>query len=176
MADKFTAAESIRRLAVQYQDMVAAADALEAIGKIEQTTREAESAQAQAEAARNVALADLQRTKDEAQAVLSDLAERTVAANDQAKGIIADANGQAIGILTDARARADALLLAGQNQASEALTKMSGQLATMQSKLTDLTDQANEALVAKDQAEAAAAEAQQNLANVQAQIRALAGV
>jgi hypothetical protein len=38
--DKFTAAASIRTLAVQYQSMVEAADALESIGKLEQITKE----------------------------------------------------------------------------------------------------------------------------------------
>ena len=40
MADKFTAAESIRRLAQQYSAMVEAADALEKVGKMEQTLAE----------------------------------------------------------------------------------------------------------------------------------------
>ena len=52
MADKFTAAETIRRLAVQYMHMVEAADALESMGKLEQTLKES---QAQADAARKEA-------------------------------------------------------------------------------------------------------------------------
>lgn len=173
MSNKLQLAESLRRMAVMFQDMVAAADAMEQIGVIEQATQEVAQQRLNAEAARDTARQELAQARQEIERINADLAERVVAAQEQARGILAGADSKSAEILEAAEAKAREVVATGQAQASEELARMADQLAAMQSKLTELTDEANAAIVVKDKAEADAQAAADKLTKVQAQIRKL---
>jgi chromosome segregation ATPase len=173
MSNKLQLAESLRRMAVMFQDMVAAADAMEKIGVVEQATQEAAQQRLDAEAARDTARQELTRARQEIERINSDLAERVVAAQEQARGIVAGAESRSEEIVEAAEAKAREIVVTGQAQASDELANMANQLAAMQAKLTELTEEANAAILVKDKAEAEAREAEAKLGKVQAQIRKL---
>ena len=77
--NKITAADSIRRLATQYQDMMAAADLLEEIGSLEQASKEAKAATHDANVDRASALAELAEAREavaKAQADATDILQQ----------------------------------------------------------------------------------------------------
>lgn len=109
MSNITQAAESIRRLAVQFQDMQFAADTLESIGSIMQQKDETAKALM-------VSLADVATAKGEAQAI-RDAAEKLKAeaeakvrnSTDEVAKLIKAANDRAGQIVSDANAKADLL-------------------------------------------------------------------
>jgi len=173
MSDIQTAVESIRRLAVQYQDMLVAADALESIGSVEQATREATAARAAAEDARDKALLELdaivvhvQESKGEAEQIIA-------AAQKQANDIKDAALSNAQQAAEASKAVAAATVQDAEAKAAEALSGVSAQLSVLQAKLTELNDAVAAAEQAKADAEDATAAAQAKLDAIRDQIAKL---
>lgn len=90
------AVESIRRLAMQYQGMIEAADTLEALGSLEQATDEAKAAQAKASSELAALTTDIQK----ANAYLVDL-------QNEASRVIEISKAQAESIINAASIEAD---------------------------------------------------------------------
>lgn len=173
---KFTAAESIKRLAVQFQDMVAAADALEAIGSVEQATQEAIAARAIAENDRDRALkerdeakAAIKKHKDDAAKLLSDAKESGTA-------VIAQAESNAAKMIEEAKAQALAIVQAAQSQANDVVSGVSSKVLTEQLRLDAITKEIADFIAQRDNAEVEAKAAQAKLDKVQDTIKKLAGV
>lgn len=173
MSDKSTAAEAIRRLAVQFQGMVEAADLLEKVGSIEQATQEATKARVAAESSRDRALETLRTAREQAEQINSDLAESVIDSQRKAALLLNSASDRANAIMLEADQRSKALIQSGQEQASAALEQISTQLSAMQSKLTDLTAEVETALRNRDAAWQATELAEKSLAAVQDKIRSL---
>lgn len=176
MSAKINAAEQIRTFAGMFKPLVEAADLLQNIGSLEQATAEAEAGRKAANDDRDKAVADLQRVKADTADAVSQLAERAAVENMRAKQVVEEAEEKAAMIVSAAEERAAGILKSGQDQASEALAKNAQQLSAMQAKLTELTNEANAAIVRRDQAEASAVEAEGRLVKAQAAIRKLAGL
>lgn len=152
MADKLQAAASIRNFANLYKQMGDAADALEAIGSIEQATAEANQALLSKrseleEVTAQIADITSQRSEAEAQArqTLNDakaIAEGTVAAaNAEAEGVASAAAAQAENVLLGAKDKATAIIQAAQDQAKV----ISDQTLIMRSELEACTGQLTDA-------------------------------
>lgn len=120
MANKIQSADAIRRLAIQYQAMVEAADLLESIGSLEQASKEAEKAASAARENLKIAEEELASVKAEtkkAKAKGDDVIALAVGAGNEkleqadleAKAIVAAANEQADLIVAKARKDADAI-------------------------------------------------------------------
>lgn len=175
MADKFTAAESIRRLAVMYQDMVAAADALEAIGKLEQTTAEADKARAAAVAEADKAKADLAKAKQKAKD-----------AQEQAESVIAGANANAEAIIASAQRTAEenaaVIVKKAQDEAARLVAqaasekaRLSSELGGLQKAIVDAKGELKDIETEKATVAAEASQAEQKLEEVRSKIKALLG-
>lgn len=174
--DKLTAADAIRNLAVQYQAMVYAADALQAIGSLEQAANEAQAATDDANARRDQALQDL----DNAQQAVS-------AAKEQALSILAEARDTADQTVIAAKSKAETIMAnanqQGQIAIDAAAAKANGLVSSVSGKVDDLTAKAQqlgsdiaELEAKRDAAVADAQAADDKLAAVQSKIRKLAGV
>lgn len=175
MASKSTAAESIRRLAVQYQQMVEAADLLDQIGSLENATKEAEKARADAVAEAEAAKADTAKAKDEAKK-----------AKDKVAAIIAEAEGKALEIVQAAEIKGQEVVASAVARADAAVSKAAvdvadatagvasrvAELTTTKLRLEQDVASLQNAISAK-QAEAEGIEAR--LAKAQAQVAKLLG-
>lgn len=102
MSDKQTAAASLRRMAVQYQGILEAADALEALGSIENATKEAVSAREAAEKARDVAKETLASFIAQADKIKEECTTLVVTANADAASILNKAKQEAGAVIADA--------------------------------------------------------------------------
>ena len=91
-------AESLRRMAFQFQAMTEAADAFDGIGSIKQSTEEANRL-------RDLAFADANKAKDDAAALTAE----TKGLQDQADSVISNAQGKATSIISDAQLKADTI-------------------------------------------------------------------
>jgi F0F1-type ATP synthase membrane subunit b/b' len=174
--NKHQVAESLRRMAVMFSDMTAAADALEQIGSIEQTVAEATNARVAAELERDVAQSEVTKLNDHIAELKGQIEQLIADANAQAAQIIEDANVRASFIEDDAQDRAKALVDSGNAQASEALSNISTQVGDLQERLTGLNEAITEASRRQAEADAYATAAEQRLAKVQSAIQKLAGV
>lgn len=175
MADKFTAAESIRRLALQYQAMVEAADALEAMGKLEQSTREAGAAKDQAEADRNAALADLKKAKDDVKAAQLKVVDIVARANDQSTAILQEADQKAQAIVDGGAVKANEMIAAAADTVQAQTNAIAGRVAQLTATKVGLEQDVaglNQAAAAKV---VEVEELEKRLAKVQAQIAKLLG-
>lgn len=176
MASKSTVAESIKRLAILYKDMVEAADAIEQIGSIEQAVSEAKAARMAAEAERDSVIADLKKAKDGVKKAKDD-ADRTIAdGKEVATEIIAAANAAAQSITDSATEQGQALIDSAKEQREETLKDLDGEAAVWRDRILQLQDETAHAVSVRDAAEAAAKDAQAKLDKVQASIRKLAEV
>lgn len=131
MADKFTAAESIRRLATMFQGMVEAADLLESMGKVEQATKEAEAAKIKAQEEVAAMTADAKKAKDELKGHKAKAEELIAKANDQALEKMREADQRAAAIVAGAEAEAKELVAKAERAASERTAAIAGQVAQL---------------------------------------------
>lgn len=133
MSDKITAAESIRRIANFILPMQAAAEALESMGKIEQTISELERAQAAAYADRDAAVAALQTAKD----AIKDSENKAVSivgkANDQAMNTLGEADRKAQAIISGAESNASAIMARANTHVEKATLALAGQVGQLTS-------------------------------------------
>ena len=100
------AADSIRRLARQYEQMVVAADLLDKFGSLETATKEAEVARAKAAKARDEAIAAYARTMDDLEAVRKQAKEIAAKAAATAESMVDAAKINAQGIVEAANTAA----------------------------------------------------------------------
>ena len=98
MSKHTDAADAIRRMAKQYEQMVIAADILDQIGSLDNAAKEAQASVASSQAEAVAAKAELAKAKD----AVKD-------AKAKAEDIIADAKEKAAGIVADATAKAGVL-------------------------------------------------------------------
>ena len=91
-------AESLRRMAFQFQAMTEAADAFDGIGSAKQSTEEANRL-------RDIALADAKKAKDDAATLIA----QTKDLQDQADSVISNAQGKAANIISEAQLKADVI-------------------------------------------------------------------
>jgi predicted nucleic acid-binding Zn-ribbon protein len=157
--NKITAADSIRRLATQYQDMMAAADLLEEIGSLEQASKEAKAATHDANVDRASALAELAEAREavaKAQADATDILQQAkfeadikatdikIAAEQEAATIRANAEREAAALLAPAQARLDKL--AGQARDVENATAAAqNELGAIRARIALATEEADAA-------------------------------
>lgn len=172
--DKNAAAQSIRRLAVQYQGMVEAADALEQIGSLEQHEAEVRARLAVAQAAETNArhtLETIEQASRDADAEQKATREQTMHEHD---ATVDAAVVQANDILGAARARAQEIVTAATAE-SEKLHELTirEQTAAGQ-RLEQLVREETEALARKSAAEAEAVTAQAKLDAIRKQIADIA--
>lgn len=173
--DKFTAAESIRRLAQLYSAMGEAADALEAMGKLDQAKSEAEKNKKMAEDGRDEAVASLKKAKDDIKAAQEKAAQIVSKANDQALATLGEADQKAQAILDGATAQANGILAAASNRSQELQAGIAGQVANLTSTKVGLESDINSLnqAVSVKQAEVEALESR--LSKAQASIAKLLG-
>jgi chromosome segregation ATPase len=133
MSDKITAAESIRRIANFILPMQAAAEALESMGKIEQTIAELERAQANAYAQRDEAVAEMQTAKAQIRAAEEKAVAIVAKANDQAMATLGEAERKAQAVLDAAGANASAIMNRANAHAEKATATLAGQVGQLTS-------------------------------------------
>jgi F0F1-type ATP synthase membrane subunit b/b' len=173
MADKFTAAESIRRLANLYKDMSDAADALESIGKIEQITKEQN---AQADAARKQAdgaKADLALVKDEVAKAKQSAKDIVAKANDQALAKLGEADQKAQAILDGATVEANRLVVQAHQAAKDQSAGVAGQVAQLTSTKLGLEGDIQALTIARNQLIADTDDLEKRVAKAQAYLAKL---
>jgi chromosome segregation ATPase len=168
------AADVLKREAVRYRALMQAAEALEEVGSLDQAASEAAARKAQIEKQLAALVEKIGASQREAERINADLAEKVVEAEAHKAALIQQSNSAAAEIVATAERRATSIVESGQAQASQELARMAEKVAAMQATLETLTDQGNAAIVRRDQAEAAATEAEAKLSRVQAQIRKLA--
>jgi cell division septum initiation protein DivIVA len=176
MSDKITVAESIRRVAVLFQNMVEAADMLESIGSLEQAKAEADAARAAAESARNNAIVEAEKVAQEVNAANLESASVMASARKDAESVLTDAKAKADALIAAAHRDADTLIVAASSDASKAADAMTTQIAQMRSTLELIDAATADSLSKKAEAEQAAADAQAKLESIQDAIRKLAAV
>lgn len=175
MADKFTAAESIRRLAVQYQSMVEAADALESVGKLEQTIAEATKARDAAVAEAEAAKDELKAAKDEIKAAKDKAADIVAKANEQALAKLGEADQKAQSILDGAAAKANEIVAGATVSADQQKAAVAGQIAELTSSKLKLEQDIAGLNAAGEAKKKEADDIESRLAKAQAQIAKLLG-
>lgn len=175
MSSKSNAAESIRRLAVQYQQMVEAADLLDSIGSLEQAAAEAkkaaEAARADTAAARaeaDKAKAEAKKSKEKVDKILSD-------ADGEALAKVQEAEIKAQGIVADAKAKAEQITNKAAVDVADATAGVAGRVA----ELTTMRLRLEQELAALqndiDAKKAEADDVEKRLAKAQAQVAKLLG-
>lgn len=176
MSDKITVAESIRRVAVMFQNMVEAADMLESIGSLEQAKKEADAARVAAEAARNSSIVEAEKVAQTVNAAKTEAAELIADAKFKASDLEVGAHAKADAIIADAQRAADAIVADSAGAASQAVAEMTAQIVQMRLTLATLTEEVAKAKTDKEAAEADTDAAQARLASIQEAIRKLAAV
>lgn len=173
MSDLITAAETIRRMAVTFQGIGQVADALEEIGKIDQTIAERQKAIVSVTdelvslmAKRDEARADAEQAKESARKILEDAADKRddiiagakTTADEAAKAIVATANQQA----KDAMQRAEV-----------ERARVLDEIAKLNLAADEATRQETEALQRAMTANAAADDAEKRLDALRGKLKAL---
>lgn len=113
MSDKINAADAIRRLAKQYEQMVFAAEVLDKIGSLDQVTKEQSAAADAARAEADKAKAEVKKAKDDLKKVKDDAAE-----------VVADAQAKADRVRGEAEIEANRLIEDAASQATVAASKI----------------------------------------------------
>lgn len=171
---KQDAANSIRQLAVMFQGMTAAAEALDTIGSIEQATKEAQAATAKAGADRDAALLELDKAKDDITAARQTAEKVMVEAEREANDLIAKANLRAAQIEQAADDAAKVKMEEANKEADASISASRDVLARLQNKIALAEVAALNAQQAQSDAEAKAAAATETLDAIKAQIAKLA--
>lgn len=139
MATKSAAAEAIRRLAVQYQQMTEAADLLESIGSMEGATKEARDGREVAEKERDAVREDIKKAKADLK-VAQEKAKLVIAeAESGAVGVEQSAQDAAIAIRAMAEADAAAVLAIANEQAMSIIANAEAAAESERQATIDLT-------------------------------------
>lgn len=174
MSDLITAAESIRRLAVQYQGMLQAADALESMGQIEQTTAEALKVQADAIAGRDAVLAeiaDIKASANEGIRISTAQADSIIQdALSKASGIVESSTGTAKTMLDQARTQAEQIKADAQALADSNTATLQSQIANLIASRDSLTADVGALNVTLDASQTALAASESKLSAIKAAI------
>lgn len=174
MSNKSTAAESIRRLALQYQDMVEVADFLESAGSQETMVAESKKAAQAANDERDLAIEGAKQAKvlqKQAQAEADDIIR---IATQKAAEIEANSMRQANKLLDEAEAKANFVRVTAQAEADGMVSKAGTDVETLNSQLAGLQATVAELEKNRAKAEQAADSAKSKLDAVQESIRKLA--
>lgn len=173
MANKSTAAESIRRLATQYQQMVEAADMLDQIGSLENAAKEAEKATAAARAEADSAQADAAKAKADAKTAKDKVAATMADAEEKALVIAQQAEIKAQELIADGKARAQQILTKASLDAANATVGIEGKVAelsatraSIEQSLVDLQSQIDAKQVEAEELEKRLAKAQASIAKL----------
>lgn len=169
------AADAIRRLAKQFENMQFAADVLEKIGSMENAFDEAGKSRAAAEAARDQALADKLVAESELAATKAKSKEIVAQAEKRREQILADVDAESDKRLADASERANAAIQSATEQAHGIREDANRQKAAVTLDVQALRDE-SEQLEAANNAKRAEADAiEARLAKAQAKIAKLLG-
>lgn len=175
MSDLFTAAENVRRFAKQFEGILAVADVLESLGKLDQIKAESEKGAAVARAEADKAKADLVKVKAQVkeQAEKGDalIKEAAAAAQKQAEDIQREAQMQAAETLKKAQDEAAAMIA----KASTEKARLSSEIGGLQSAIESGRSELVSLKAAKDVAEAATADAEKKLDGIKGKLKALLG-
>lgn len=175
MADKFTAAESIRRLAVMYSSMIEAADALEAIGSIERVTEEQKKQADAATAEADKAKADLAKVKEQikVQAAKGDalVADAVLSAKIERDNIVKAAEETAANVLKKAQDESAEMIAKASTEKARLSSEIGGLQAAIEAGRSELVS----LKAAKEAAEAATVDAEKKLDGIKGKLKALLG-
>lgn len=173
MASKSNAAEAIRRLATQYQQMVEAADMLDQIGSLENATKEAERAAAVARAEADAAQADAAKAKADAKTAKDKVAAVMSDAEELALAKVQEGDIKAQELIADAKARAQQVLTKASLDAANATVGIEGKVAelsatraSLEQSLVDLQGQIDAKQVEAEELEKRLAKAQASIAKL----------
>lgn len=176
MADLITAAEAIRRMAVQYKAIVEVADLLQEVGQLENAAKEARATYDAAQADLAKAKADLAKVKEQGKKALDDHAAKAVKMGDEAlataEGIKHEAEVGAAEILKKAQDEAAALVA----QAATEKARMSSELGGLQKSIVDAQTELAALLKAREAAIKSADDAESKLDGIRGKLKALAGL
>lgn len=175
MASKSNAAEAIRRLATQYQQMVEAADMLDQIGSLENAAKEAKAATEAARAEAEAARAETVKAKDEAKKAKDKVAAVMSDAEELALVKVQEGEVKAQEMVADAKARAQQILNAAALDAANVTVGIEAKVAELSATRDALEHGVSElqAQIVTKQAEAE--ELEKRLAKAQASIAKILG-
>lgn len=174
MSKYLVAADAIKKMAIQYKNIVAVAEALEMVGSVENAEKEARSATKDAQLERDQALNQLAKAKEQVSAAKQTVVALEQAAKDSAASIVEQANQAADKIKADAYAKATAMVDDAAIKANDQASSFNGQLAVLQGKVDALTIEVAEIGAKKLDMQASAEAAEARLIKVQSQIRKMA--
>lgn len=176
MTDMLTAADNVRRFAKQFEGILAVADTLEELGKLDQIT-------AERRAAAVAAAEQLEKAKVELAAMQSRIQE--IAEDSKAAAAVARTKAEAMAADIKRAAEEDAagILKAAQDEAAKQLATAASDKARMSSELDLLTTalEDGKAMLAKqaedrEASEKATAAAEKKFNDLQAKLRAMVAV
>ena len=173
MSDLITAAETIRRIAVTFQGIGQVADALEDIGKIDQTIAERQKAIVSVTdelvalmAKRDEAHAEVDQAKESARKILEDAADKR---DDIIAGAKASADEAGKAIIAAANLQAKDAMQRGENERARVLDE----IAKLNLAADEATRQETDALQRAMTANAAADDAEKRLDALRGKLKAL---
>jgi len=173
MSDLITAAETIRRMAVTFQGIGQVADALEDIGKIDQTIAERQKAIVSVTdelvslmAKRDEARAEVDQAKESARKILEDAADKR---DDIISGAKASADEAAKAIIAAANLQAKDAMQRGENERA----RVTAEIAKLNESADEATRQETAAMQRAMTANAAANDAEKRLESLKGKLKAL---
>lgn len=173
--DYQNATNTLRRMALQYQGIVDAADVLEKLGSLDTATKESIAARDAALEARDRAI-EAQKQADLDLEAAKSAAEKVVAeAHTEAEAIVAEARDGAARVVADAEALHAEVVGAANREANQAHEQQYVRAALLDEEIKRLYAQAESAAAARDKAVADADAAAAKLAQLQAMIAKIAG-
>lgn len=138
MSDKITAAESIRRIAAFILPMQAAADALESMGKLEQSIAEMGLAQTAVRAELDGVREQLKEAEDAVKAAKASAKSIDLNASQRSANSDTAAQDRAAKIISEAEVKADGLIKQAEENIAKASAGLEGRLARMANEKTVL--------------------------------------
>lgn len=173
--DYNAAVQAIRRAAMQYQGFVAAADALEKIGSLEQAAKEAEAAVAKARAELAEVQEGIRKAAVANEAMESAAKARAAIVERAADEALANAEAAAEQIIAKAKSDAELVVTMANQQADMSHNAQVIRQELMAEEIAKLEQERAEKLHEAEEARGAAAQAAEQLAQIQASIAKLAG-
>lgn len=170
MADYATTAENLRRMAVQYQSMVAAADLIEKIGSFEQATRAAEAATQAARDKLAEVNAELKAVAADRDAAIAEAAGVRERATTEARQVSDDAILKAESIIETGKAQAQAIVADANAEAEKVHAAQELRAQLMGEQIASLQAQVESAAFELDVKKQAITDAQAKLDSINAAI------
>lgn len=173
--DYANATQTLRRLALQFQGIVDAADYIEKMGSLDTAAKEAQAARDKALAERDRAL-DAQKQADlDLEAAHAEAARVVADAKTEAETLIAEARDGAKLIVADAQESADQIRASANIAANEAHAQQLVRAQLLEDEITGLAARVSALRGETADAEAQAKTAADKLAQIQAAISKIAG-